>query len=229
MGIDRNMGNVTIATSNGDVKHIDLSEASRLKEVYREIKSHLKRNDVRIRRLVLSKYGRRQRNRVNQTLHRATKQVVQVAKKENLGIVLEDLKGIRKLGRRGNWQGRRSRYRINSWSDYEFARQIEYKARWEGIPVFYVPASGTTARCSICGTRTREIPNEYRMLYCQECELKYDRDENGAKNTLAKGLLRFGSDGPAAEAMKRNPDGGRRQAIRGVDAGKRLALEVNTP
>jgi hypothetical protein len=81
---------------------------------------------------------------------------------------------------------------MNSWSVYEFGRQLEYKARWEGIQVYYVPARGTTAKCSTCGSKMVEIPNGHRMLYCPKCELKVDRDENAARNILAKGLLRFG-------------------------------------
>jgi hypothetical protein len=45
---------------------------------------------------------------------------------------------------------------------------------------------------------------------------------------LAKGLLRFGSHGPPVEAMRRNPEVRRRQAIRGADGGK-VALGINTP
>jgi putative transposase len=102
---------------------------------------------------------------------------------------------------------------------------LEYKARWDGIPVFYVPAWGTSTKCSICGNKTIELPNEHRTLYCQKCNLKFDRDENAARNILAKGLLRFNSDGSSGEAMKRNPL--MRTVIRGADGGKNLAPEAS--
>ncbi len=66
---------------------------------------------------------------------------------------MEDLKGIRKLYRRGNGQGRKYRRKMNSWSFYELQRQIEYKARWLGLPVEYVKAGGTSSKCAVCGSK----------------------------------------------------------------------------
>jgi transposase len=37
---------------------------------------------------------------------------------------------------------------MNSWSFYELQRQIEYKARWLGLPVTYVRAYGTSSKCA---------------------------------------------------------------------------------
>src|SRR2546428_11317110 len=83
---------------------------------------------------------------------------------------------IRKLYRKGNGQGTTYRARLNSWSFYELQRQIEYKARWEGIPVAYVAARGTSVNCSICGSRT--YPNGRRTLFCANCDISIDRDVN---------------------------------------------------
>ena len=74
--------------------------------------------------------------------------------------------------------------------------------RWEGISVFYVAAWGTSAKCATCGSRT--YPNADRTLHCPNCRITFDRDENAAKNILAKGGLRFKPDGPPAEAVKGN-------------------------
>ena len=100
LGIDRNLDNVTVGT-NLEVKRFNLSKATEIKTKYREVKSHFGRNDVRIGRSIFQKYGTLQRNKVNQILHHRSKEIVEMAKSENLGIVMEDLKGIRKLYRRG--------------------------------------------------------------------------------------------------------------------------------
>jgi len=126
---------------------------------------------------------------------------------------MEDIKGIRRLYGKGNGQGRRYRSKLNTWSYHELQRQIEYKARWEGIPVTYVAAWGTSAKCSICGSKT--FPNEDRSLYCPKCKTTVDRDVNAARNILAKGALRFGADGFADEAVKGNET---MTPILGVDA-----------
>jgi transposase len=74
---------------------------------------------------------------------------------------------------------------MNSWSFYELQRQIEYKARWLGLPVKYVNAFGTSSKCAVCGSKL--IPEEHRMLYCTCCKVAVDRDINAAKNILARG------------------------------------------
>jgi len=199
IGIDRNLDNVTVAATDGTVHQHDLSEATRAKAVYRDVRSHFKRNDVRIRREISGKYGQKQRDKVNQTLHHASKMIVEEARAKQYGIAIEKLTGIRRLYRRGNRQGCWYRGRMNSWSYAELQRQIEYKARWEGLPVIYVHPHGTSSKCSICGERMK--PEENRILHCPSCGYTVDRDVNAAKNILAAGTLRFGVVGLAGEAV----------------------------
>jgi putative transposase len=139
---------------------------------------------------------------VKQILHHASKQIVMDAKRREFGLVMEKLTDIRKLYRKGNWQGRDYRGRMNSWSYYELQRQIEYKAHWEGILVIYVNPNGTSVKCSICGSRM--IPEENRTLRCRSCGFIVDRDVNAARNILARGM-RFVPVASAAEAMVQEP------------------------
>ena len=207
IGIDRNLDNVTTADSDGIILRHDLARATEVKSRCRETKRRFKRNDARIRRVVYGKYGRIQRDKVSWLLHNVSASIVRRAKEKRLGIVMENIRGIRRLYRKGNGQGNDYRARLNSWSFYELQRQIEYKARWEGIPVAYVAARGTSVNCSICGSRT--YPNGQRTLHCSRCDISIDRDVNAARNILAKGRggVRFTPDGPPEarrEAVKRN-------------------------
>ena len=207
IGIDRNLDNVTTADSDGIILRHDLARATEVKSRCRETKRRFKRNDARIRRVVYGKYGRIQRDKVSWFLHNVSASIVRRAKEKRFGIVMENIKGIRRLYRKGNGQGNEYRARLNSWSFYELQRQIEYKARWEGIPVAYVAARGTSVNCSICGSRT--YPNGQRTLHCSRCDISIDRDVNAARNILAKGRggVRFTPDGPPEarrEAVKRN-------------------------
>ncbi len=138
IGIDRNLDNVTTADSGGGIQRYDLSRATEIKESCRQAKRGFKRKDYRIQRHIYVKYGKIQRNRVGWILHNASASIVRQAREKRLGIVIENLRGIRRLYRRGNGRGRDYRARMNGWSYAELQRQIEYKARWEGIPVFYV-------------------------------------------------------------------------------------------
>ena len=235
IGIDRNLDNITTADTIGSIRRYgSLVQATRIKAKIRQIKIRFTRNDTRIRKKVHSKYGTLQRNRVNHVLSNVSSRIVKRAQKNKLAIIIEDIKGIRKLYRKGNGQGKNYRAVLNSWSYYELQRQIAYKARWEGLPVIYVPARGTSAGCSICGSKT--IPNESRTLYCPNCKVSFDRDENAARNILAKrcgGLgmpveipipMRFEPNCSAGEAMVTEREG--TTLIRPVDGGK-ITREVS--
>ncbi len=222
IGIDCNLDNITTASSDVRIQRFELSRTTEIREVYREVKSHLRRNDVRVRRRVFGKYGFLQRHRIGWVLHNVSASLVAQAKKGCFGIVMEDIKRIRKLYRKDNGRGKNYRARLNSWSYAELQRQIEYKARWEGIPVIYVTAWGTSTKCATCGSKTTKDPNARRILYCPKCKISFDRDENAARNILAKGALRFGANGlpdVRKEAMKGNetptpilPADGRKEA-----------------
>jgi putative transposase len=217
VGIDRNLDNVTSASTDGTVKTFDLSLATRIKTDYRIVKSKFKRNDARIRTRIFSKCGERQRNRVQPLLHNVSKRIVEDAKTKRYGIVMEKLTGIRRLYQKGNGQSRNYRARMNSWSYGELQRQIEYKARWEGVKVIYVPARNTSKKCSICGYKTLE--STQRRLWCPHCGTILDRDENAARN-LAVGGLRFSPNGPPGEAMVEEREPENATPILKVDGGK---------
>jgi putative transposase len=200
IGIDRNLNNVTLASTDGSSAKHELTEATRVKATYRLVRSRIRRNDVRILREITSKYGRKQQEKVKRILHNASKQIVEDAKGREFGIVMEKLTGIRKLYRHGNWQCRGYRGVMNGWSYFELQRQIEYKAQWEGIPVIYVNPSGTSVKCSMCGSRMARKPEESRQLKCPSCGFTVDRDVNAARNILARGV-RFAPIALPVEAM----------------------------
>jgi len=228
MVIDRNLNNVTLADSGSEVQQIDLTKATEIKSMYRNIKSKFHRNDIRIRRRISQKYGLKERAKVHQILNHASKLIVQEAKRKRYGIAMEEITNLRKLSRRGNGRGTRYRFVLNSWSYGELQRQIEYKARWEGLPVIYVKAYGTSAKCSMCGSRMTRIPEESRKLRCSGCGLTIDRDVNAARNILAR-ALRFGAVGLPSEAVVQEPNAGSEapKAILKVDGGQLTCPETS--
>jgi len=71
---------------------------------------------------------------------------------------MEDIKGIRKLYRKGNGQGNKYRGKMSTWSFYEL--QIQYKTLWAGLPVQHVKANDTSSKCSECGSKLVLEENE---------------------------------------------------------------------
>ena len=203
LGIDRNLNNVTAVDSLGNTLVHDLSKVTMIKSSSRKTVARFKRDDCRIRRRIAGKYGRIQRNRTQWLLHNASKKLVDHSRTNSLGIALENIKGMRRLYRKGNGQGAYYRGMLNSWPFYEIDRQVSYKASWEGLPVFHVNSKGTTSKCSVCGGRM-VFSKESRMLHCPSCGYHVDRDVNAARNILSAGL-RFSPLGLSVEAVKGNP------------------------
>ncbi len=137
IGIDRNLRNITFGNSEKIIQ-INTSELLKIKENTTHVRSAFKRNDRRIMQRIYTKLGNRQSRRIKQRLHLVSKFIVRLARKENAAVVFEDLKGIRKLYRKGNGQGRKYRRKLNSWSFYELERQTVYKSNWEAVSVGFV-------------------------------------------------------------------------------------------
>jgi putative transposase len=211
VGVDRNLNNLTVGNSDA-VTYYDMSKATEIAKTTRNIVRSFKRNDTRIRTAVVGKYGERRKNRVQQLLHRVSKQVVDAALKRRTGIVFEDISQIRKLYRKGNWQPRSYRAQMNDWPFREVKRQIEYKAAWAGVPVITLSRSdtrGTSCLCPRCGERLQSSKELRRKLWCQRCREMFDRDLVAVLNISRRGRLRFErSQGVGVEAMVQEPDAG---------------------
>ena len=94
VGVDRNIRNITVGNEY-HYKRYDVSEVVKIKNRYRKKVSHFKRNDRRIRKKIEEKYGRRSSSRVNQILHKISKDIVKDAIKT---MRQSSLKTLRELG-----------------------------------------------------------------------------------------------------------------------------------
>jgi len=221
-GVDRNLANITYGNQDR-ITIFDVSKAVKIAENTRSVTRSFRRNDVRIRKMITDRYGRRRRNRVNQLLHKVSKAIVQDAKQQKAAIVFEDITFIRKLYQRGNGQGREYRGRMNSWPFHELKRQVEYKAAWEGVKVITLTKGktrGTSQLCPRCGKRLQEGRLHKRQLWCPDCHRWMNRDVVAVMNISRKGAKVFERpQGPAGEAMVQEP-GSVMPVILKVDAGK---------
>jgi len=234
IGIDRNASNLTCGNSTRSVQ-FNLKKVEEIAKVTREIIKSFKRNDFRIGRILAAKYGKRRSERVKQILHHVTKTIVFDLKQKEASPVIENITGLRNLYRKGNFQGKNFRARMNSVPWFEIKRQIEYKAAWNGVPVIQLSKEetrGTSKSCPACGERLQE--DRYsrvhrRELWCGKCGKWRDRDLVAVMNISRKGWLRFGQSsakGEADEAMVQEP---RKEGILlKVDASKLRICRVPT-
>src|SRR3989449_5129234 len=228
VGVDRNLRNLTVGNDQ-ETSHYDLSKCVRISNTTVRVVASFARDDARIRTGLASRYGQRRTARTGHLLHNATKAIVAVALQRRTAIVLENIEGIRSLYRKGNGQGRRYRGRMNGWSFGEAQQQIEYKARWVGLPVIRLSrleTRGSSVSCPRCGERLQSDKTLRRKLWCGKCRVVMDRDMVAAVNLARRGRVRFArsrphilpeAQGGAVEAMMGNPTP---TVIPGVDAPK---------
>jgi putative transposase len=226
VGVDRNLRNLTVGNDH-ETSHYDLSKCVRIAKTTVRIVASFTRDDDRIRTGLASRYGQRRTDRTGHIIHNATKTIVAVAVQRREAIVVENIDGIRSLYRKGNGQGRKYRGRMNGWSFSEAQRQIEYKARWVGLPIIRLSrreTRGSSVTCPRCGERLQSDKRLKRKLWCSKCRIVMDRDMVAAVNLARRGRVRFArsrppilleAQGGAGEAVMGNPTP---TVIPGVDA-----------
>jgi len=231
VGIDVNERSLDYATSEGELFNYDLSELPRIHHVYFKKRRDIQRRfcgDRRKSKKLQAKYRIREKHRTEQLMHRVSKIVVEKAKEKAFGIILENIKHIRKAVNRkvlgvnkfnGKVQhiskhSKKLKRRLNSWSFRKLQNFIEYKAKWEGVSVIYVNPGGTSQTCPICGWRKKAREPNGQLFTCPRCGWKMDRHLNAAINLLKTQdeWVWFAHNSPPNVAMSRplNKAGSRR-------------------
>jgi IS605 OrfB family transposase len=187
LGIDLNEKSAVCS----DGARINLSEVARLHTLYGVRRSSFYARHPHDRRLKKKFAGsRREKERVKQFLQKEAKRIVEKARRESNGIILERLKGIRCAHRKGNGEGANRRRRIALWPFRQFQGYIEYKARWQGVPTEYVGAAYTSQTCHHCRFVNRKLKLTDREWQCPACGAILDRDLNAAINIERRGTIR---------------------------------------
>jgi putative transposase len=131
---------------------------------------------------VIKQIGNAEQRKVNDILHKISRQIVNKAKETNSIIVLGDLKGISKNVKMGK---RLSRI-VSHMPFDKLSQYIEYKASWEGIMTIKVNEAYTSQTCSHCHSQGKR---PYQGLFlCNSCGYQANADYNGAKNIAQRGL-----------------------------------------
>jgi len=181
IAIDVNEANVTAVSSNPHILRLE-HELRTVHTMYfcirRRIQKLAKLKPKTAERL-MKKYSGREKRKARDICHKISRALVDFAKEHNLGIIMEDLKGMRNRIRYGKNLNRR----LHSWNFRRLQFYIDYKARLEGLPVVYVSPKGTSSLCPVCGGKLRRAPNGHRRVACR-CGYENDRDVTACLNML---------------------------------------------
>ena len=130
-------------------------------------------------------FARKTRVRNKQAINAMTTKIVETAKEERKGIIIGNLSTIRDVTKFSRYANQK----IGQWEFGEIARQLEYKAKIEGIMFKKVSERDTSKTCSLCGRQ--EKGRVCRGLYrCKLYKKQFNADANGALN-ISKMYLRI--------------------------------------
>mgnify|MGYP001810184705 CR=1 FL=1 len=147
VGLDRNAtSHIAVLANPSTVKVLKLGKScSHLRNKYRAIRASAQKQGAY--RFVKKQLGRRETNIMRDINHKIAKEIIQYCFKNKVGLVLENLKGIRKQ----KSKGRKINGIVNSWSFYQLESFLVYKALRYGVPIFKVEPHYTSQQCSRCG------------------------------------------------------------------------------
>jgi putative transposase len=135
----------------------------------------------------IKRIGQTETRKINDILHKISREIVNEAIKSNSAIVLGELKGIRKSAK-----GKRMNRIVSNMPYYKLTKYIEYKAGWQGIQVFEINERETSHICSRCGSVGKR---PYQGLFvCPKCG-EYNADLNGCINIAKRSLEYILRDG----------------------------------
>lgn len=146
LGVDLNTTGHCVVVANattGKVMKMGKS-VNHIHKKYKNIRTNLQKKG-KYRRLKTIK--NREQRIVKDLNHKMSSKLVSLAKENEYGIRLEDLKGICESVK----TSKPFRYSLNIWSFYQFQQMVEYKAKLHGVLVEYVDPRYTSQLCSRCG------------------------------------------------------------------------------
>jgi putative transposase len=143
-----------------------------LRRHYAYLRRVLGKKKLRVIRRVKDTESRK----VNDMLHKISRELVNIAKENNACILLGDLTGIRDRSK-----GRRMNRIVANMPFYRLTQYITYKANWEGIPVLTTKEWYSSKLCHRCGSDNTSRPHQ-GLFVCHDCGYSCNADYNGAVN-----------------------------------------------
>jgi putative transposase len=156
---------------------------------YRKAENHLKRLHRRLSRTQKQGNNRkRARKRLARAYQKVQRQREDFARKTaNALITSHDLIAYEDLKIRNMVRNRRLAKSIHDAGWGTFLRWVRYNGLLHDVPVIAVPPQWTSQECSACGRMVKKSLS-VRTHICPGCGLVLDRDENAARNILARAL-----------------------------------------
>ena len=177
MGVDRGQ-NVPLSAATPDGPVI-FWKANPIRHIRRVYAARRKTLQAAGKHRAVKKLERRERRLVTHINHCLSKDVVALAQRDNAGIRLEDLSGIRSRARQRQTTRTDAGQNRDYWPFFQLEQFIIYKAHLAGVAVEKVPAAYTSKSCHHCGALGTRKKHTF---HCQRCHYQAHADANAAQN-----------------------------------------------
>ena len=152
---------------------------SRKYEKNKKGESYCKTKNIEKSEEKLLKINHRLMNLRQNYVHQITTKII---KREPSFICIED------LNVKGMMKNKHLSKAVQQQGFGEFRRQLEYKSKWNGIPLVIADRFFASSKlCSCCGTIKKDLKLSDRIYHCDQCGLVIDRDSQASLN-----LKRYG-------------------------------------
>ena len=181
VGIDVGIKDFAVL-SNGQVfenpKYLEKAE-KRLKVLQRRLAKKQKGSKRREKaRLAVAKAHEKIKNCRTDYIHKVTSKII----RENQTVIIEDLNVD------GMMKNHNLAKHIASVSWYEFFRQLQYKAEWNGVNLIRIGRFEPSSKMCLCGAINKDLKLSQREWDCPNCGRHNDRDLLAAINIKRFGL-----------------------------------------
>lgn len=176
-------GIVNILTDSDGTVHSG-AQVDEIRRTFAHRRRNLQRKSTRAATRKLKQIAGKQADFQRTENHRISKQIVQVAKRTERAIAIEELAGIR--GR--VTANKKQRTRLSNWGFAQLRIYIEYKARLAGVPVYAIDPRNTSRQCERCGCIDKKNRQTQSLFLCICCGYTQDADFNAARNIRVRGL-----------------------------------------
>lgn len=193
---------------------VDLKKIYTIHRTYELKRQKIQKLSGKTREKLFQKYHRREKNRVDDLLHKISRQL---ANRTNVFECLRNFKE-RVAGTKS-----RSMNRQNSKHDYiKLQKYVEYKSAWSGYLTMYVKPHNTSKTCSRCGYVNKDLKGA--GFKCPVCGFTIDRQKNAARNIWNKFLKMWGQGfapkgAKPHEMLPMNPEGDEGGEAQGLSMG----------
>jgi len=182
---DVNLTNIT-ALIDGEIRRYDLRglyHIHRAYEVKRQRIQKLSKIKPNTSRTLLKKYSKRERNRARDFIHKLTASIARELKEKSRGAIMERLKNVKdRILNRSKKMNRK----LSKWNARTFQFMLEYKLKWNGLPVKYVNPANSSKTCPLCSGSMASYGG--RIMKCEKCNVILDRDVIAVLNLQMRGV-----------------------------------------